>query len=95
MECHAKYGDSEKSVLMILEYPNLQDALDAKGSFVKNYENGILQAGIAKNESGKWCGIELVKNFLVAVFNAGNKADVQNLISQAKKLINVSNKKQE
>lgn len=91
----AKYGDKEKSIFMIIKYPNLQDALDAKGSFVKNYERGALHPGIAKNESGKWCGVELVKNFLVAVFNAGNKAEVQNLIAQAKKLINVSNKKPE
>jgi hypothetical protein len=91
----AKYGDTEKSVLMVIKYPSLQDAVAAKENFVKNYENGILKSGMAKSETGKWLGIELVNNFFLGVFNAVNMTDLQILITQAKELINVSNKKPE
>jgi len=91
----AKYGDMEKSVLMIVKYPDVHEAVIAREKFIRNYENGILQAGMAKTEAGKWLGIELVNNFFISVFNAENKADLQNLITQAKELINVSNNKPE
>jgi hypothetical protein len=91
----AKYGDTEKSTLIIVKYPDDREALVARDKFVKNYDNGILQTGMATAEAGKWLGIELVNNFFISVFNAENKTDLQNLITQAKELINVSNNKPE
>jgi hypothetical protein len=83
----AKYGDMEKSTLIIVKYPEDSEALAARDKFVKNYDNGILQVGMAKNEGGKWCGIELVGNFFIGVFNAGNKTEIQNLFTEVKNLI--------
>lgn len=86
----AKYGAKEKSVLMIIKYPSANDALTAKEKFVKNYKNGFLQTSLVKNENGKWCGIEVMNNFFIGAFNATNKEEIQNLISQTKDIINNS-----
>ncbi|MFH1195704.1 MAG: DUF6599 family protein [bacterium] len=86
----AKYGENEKSILMIIKYPDEQSASGAYEKFMVNYENGILREGKIKSKDDKWCGIELVKNFFIGVFNGLKETDVQNLIAQTKDIINNS-----
>lgn len=86
----AKYGSNDKYVLMVLKYPGETEALAAKEKFVSNFNINLEKMNAVQTDDGKWCGIELVKNFFICVFNAVNEAAVQNLIAQTELIINNS-----
>jgi hypothetical protein len=86
----AKYGSNDKSVLMILKYPDEMEAFAAKEKFVSKFNTNLEKTNTVQTDDGKWCGIELVKNFFICVFSAVNEAAVQNLIAQTKLIINNS-----
>jgi len=83
----AKYGENDKSVLLIIKYPNGSDAAAAKESFIKNFNPELMNNPMAKMKNGKQCGVELVKNFIIAVFNSVDEHGIKNLINQTKERI--------
>lgn len=86
----AKYGENDKSILLIIKYPDSTNTLIAKEKFIKNYNPGLLNSPIIKNQAGKWCGIESTINFFIGIFNGIDKESTINLINQTKEKINGS-----
>jgi len=84
----AKYGEKEKSVLLIVKYPSGAEAAAAKEKFIKNYNPELLDTSAVITKNGKWCGIETIENFFVGVFNASQKDEVNKLLVLSKKKIN-------
>ncbi len=80
----ARYGDADKSILLIVKYPNNSDMSAAKEKFIQSYNHELVAGSIVKMPTGKWCGIESTENFFVAVFNGSDKEAVSSLINQAK-----------
>jgi hypothetical protein len=84
----AKYGDKEKVILMIVKYPNEQDAIAAKEKFNIAYYKTANPQPVIKAKDGRYSGTEVVKNFFVAVFSGVKENDVKNLIIRAEESIN-------
>ena len=86
----AKYRDNDKSILLIIKYPNNSDAAAAKEKFVENYNQDLTNNPTAKMKNGKLCGFDLINNFIVAVFNAADQDVISMLINQTKEKIDGS-----
>ena len=84
----AKYGVKEKLILMIIKYPDEQEALAALEKFNKAYYKTLKPKPVVKSKEGKFSGSRVVKNFFVGVFGGKAERDVKTLISRAHKSIN-------
>jgi hypothetical protein len=89
----AKYGDKEKSILLIVKYPTVKEAGNAKEKFIAGYNPALKQRQILKMKNGKYCGVKLVNNFFIGVFEGAKENVVKNLIDLAKTSINKLTKK--
>lgn len=83
----AKYGDKEKLILMIIKYPDEQEALAALEKFNKAYYKTINPKPVIKSKEGKFSGSRVVKNFFVGAFGGRVERDVKALITRAHKSI--------
>lgn len=83
----AKYGDKEKLILMIVKYPDEQEALAALEKFNKAYYKTLKPKQVVKSKEGKFSGSKIVKNFFVGVFGGRTEGDVKALISRTHKSI--------
>ena len=79
--------EKNKPVLLVIKYPTDKDAFEAKEKFIKNYNPKLENESMLKDSKNKWTGIELVKNFFVAVFNGSVKENVNKLLSSTKEII--------
>ncbi len=86
----AKYGEDDKSILLIIKYPDSSSMLIAKEKFIKNYNPELLNSPIIKTQTGNWCGIESTNNFFIGALNGIDKESTINLINQTKEKINDS-----
>lgn len=84
----AQYGqEKNKCVLLIIKYPNREDASSAAEKFIKNYNPKLKSASTLQTDDKKWIGIESIDNFFVAVFDSEKEETVKKLISLAKEKI--------
>ena len=83
----AKYGDKEKLILMIVKYPDEQEALAALEKFNKAYYKTLKPKPVVKSKAGKYSGSKVVKNFFVGVFGGRTERDLKDLISRTHKSI--------
>jgi hypothetical protein len=84
----AKYGDKEKQILMMVKYPNEQDAIAAKEKFNTAYYKTAKPKTVVKTKDGRYSSAKVIKNFFVAVFGGVKENDVKNLISRTEESIN-------
>ncbi|RJQ59024.1 MAG: hypothetical protein C4517_13725 [Stygiobacter sp.] len=83
----AKYGDKEKLILMIIKYPDEQEALSALEKFNKAYYKTLKPKPVVKSKEGKFSGSRVAKNFFVGVFGGRAERNVKALITRAHKSI--------
>lgn len=81
----AKYrGKTSKHYVLLILYPNKENAEEAYKSFLHNY---LIDArdGIKKIEDGKWTGCTLQKKLVIIVLNAGSSKRIQHLFDKIEK----------
>ncbi|KAF0162333.1 MAG: hypothetical protein FD188_287 [Ignavibacteria bacterium] len=83
----AKYGGKEKLILMIIKYPDEQEALAALEKFNKAYYKTLKPKPVVKSKESKFSGSRVVKNFFIGVFGGRAARDVKALITRAHKSI--------
>lgn len=83
----AKYGKETKTILLIVKYPSETEAQKAKEHFVKYYVPDLKGKETTISIEGKWCGIDVKKNFFLGVFDCSNKESIKTLIDQTKERI--------
>ncbi|MEJ2050520.1 MAG: hypothetical protein P8Y60_11915 [Calditrichota bacterium] len=77
----AKYREkNNKSLLLLVQYPDAESANVAYLDFVKNYFPGISDPSAVRLEDGSWTGTSLKGNLIIAVFNTNSEVQVKNLI---------------
>ncbi len=85
----ALYNEKKnKPVLLVIKYPNNNDAVEAKEKFIKEYNPKLKSSFVIKTKNSKWIGLELVNKFLIGVFNGTSKESVNNLLNSTKVIIN-------
>lgn len=76
----AKYnGENEKRLLLLVEYPDSNQALIGKEKFIQNYSSKLASSSIIKLENGKFIGIELFDNLLAVLFYVSTEEDVKQM----------------
>ena len=80
-------GKNNKSVLLVIKYPNNNDAVEAKEKFIKEYNPKLKNSQVLKTKNSRWMGIELVNNFLIGVFNGATKESASKLLNSTKVII--------
>lgn len=84
----ALYCDkNNKTVLLVVKYPNNNDAVEAKEKFIKEYNPKLKKSSILKTSNNKWEGIVLVDKFLICVFNSAAKESAVKLLNSTKEII--------
>lgn len=77
----AKYKiNNSYPILLLLQYPGKDEAGLAKEMFIKQFEPKLSENKIIKTEKHKWIGLDLHNNYLMAVFNCGNKKSALKLL---------------
>lgn len=87
----AKYGRGmQRTVLLLVEYPNEKELRAALDEFTKQYLHGLGERGTVRIEDGRWTACRYSGRLLAVVFNAPDEADALRLIGGVK---GVSDKK--
>ena len=80
----ARYEQAEgKSYLLLVQYQNIAQANAAFDGFVTAYLPEAKQTGIVQLEDGKWSAAKVLQQFVIAVFDAPNKAAAEILLQTA------------
>jgi hypothetical protein len=82
----AKYGGKEKQILLLVKYPDEQQAKAAGEKFNKEYFKTVKPKPVVKQKN-KYNGALVVKNFFAAVLSGSSNSSVKNLISLVQKSI--------
>jgi len=81
----AKYnGENEKSLLLLIEYPDSNRAATGKNKFVDAYKPGLASSSIIKSEEGRFLGMDMHNNLLMVLFNAESEDGVRKLFQLVK-----------
>ncbi len=81
----AKHNNgNEKSLLLLVEYPDSNKAVIGKDKFVKSYNHELALSPIIKSEEGKFLGMNLHNNLLMVLFNAESEGEVRKLFQSVK-----------
>jgi hypothetical protein len=84
----AKYGTGkQKNVLLVIQYPSEEEARTACEKFIDAFDKGLKNKSVLMHNK-KWCGVELMDNYFVGVFNSENKAASKKMISLVREKIN-------
>jgi len=84
----AKYNINKSNpLLLIVEYPDTEEAILAKANFIKQFNPKFSQNKIVKTEKNNWIGLESINNYILAVFNCNNKTTALKLLDSAGKKI--------
>lgn len=67
-------------VLVLVRYPSTQEAVEAHERFMAGYLPEADAGGVALVEGGKWVGVRSQGDLLVAVFDAGSRAEVDSML---------------
>ncbi len=79
----AKYGvsgDGERSILLLIRYPNRKSLEKARQKFVENFYKPLAETPVCEKE-GKWIGIAAHDNFLAIVLNSPSEVNASNLLN--------------
>lgn len=71
---------SDKSYLLLIQYPTTEEANSACTDFSQHYMLEIQGKGIVRTENKKWTGCIKHKNFLAVVFDGGSQAQARDLL---------------
>ncbi|MEW6653886.1 MAG: DUF6599 family protein [Bacteroidota bacterium] len=82
----AKYGEKENLILLMVKYPNEQQALAAEEKFNNEYYKSVKPKPVIKLKN-KFGGARVVKHFFFAVFNGSTEISVKNLLALVQKSI--------
>jgi hypothetical protein len=72
--------DKQKTQLLLIRYPNLEEAGDAYQSFMKAYLPDAGGKDRSKTEDRKWTSARQRKEFVLIVFGAPTAADAESLL---------------
>ncbi|MFQ6103663.1 MAG: DUF6599 family protein [Candidatus Glassbacteria bacterium] len=79
----AKYGElGKRSVLLLVEYQNDDEARLGYSSFVQHYLPQLAGKPVARIEDGTWTGCRLKGKLLIIVFNAAGEDTALHLIEE-------------
>jgi len=78
-ECTLVRLKQDKSYLLLVQYPNIEQTDSAYNSFMTNYMPDAPEIGVIETENKKWTTCTRHKNFIIVVFDAATKS--QGIIS--------------
>ena len=82
----AKYAvPGGRSLLLLIRYPDRPRALRAYDDFVAAYLPALSERVVAANESGKWVGCQLYKEYLIIVLESPHRETALDLLSRVRK----------
>jgi hypothetical protein len=80
----AKYGEQNRSYLLVVQYPDKDSAKIAFDKFIQGYSPELKSQDAVKQKNKTWCTATLQGNFIAAVFNAPEKKVALELIDKWK-----------
>ncbi|MBW1984347.1 MAG: hypothetical protein JRI53_06465, partial [Deltaproteobacteria bacterium] len=84
----AKYETKKnRSILLIIKYPEETDAKRARSDFIKNYLPELSDSDIVKIEDNTWTGFRMVGRYLIVIFNVLEKNQAFRLLEDCEKKI--------
>lgn len=83
----AKYGDTNKAVLIIIQYPDETGASAAFKKFLNDSKYKFGPNYLSHTNEDGWCGVKLIENCFAAVLNAADETAIHTLLTKTEKLI--------
>ena len=78
---------SDKSHLLLIQYPSLEEAAAAYADFTKSYMPEAQAKGWIQTENKKWTGCSVHRKYVLAVFDAPALIDAQNLLTTLQRIL--------